>query len=635
MYRCSLVVALIVLGAAGALPLLSSPAPVGALTTAGWQLTPPPTSSGSTGNSLSAVSCASRDVCMAVGSETNGNFITPVAEQWNGTAWTETAVTFSTPLGIGRLNGVSCPSWNFCMAVGSSSGTVALTEQWNGSAWTSIPAASGTAVHPVLLGVTCSSSTECTAVGSTGLVDGDGQTLIEHWDGTAWTATAGPDLGATFNDELFGVSCPAVGTCLAVGQATSVFAEINSPIAVGLSSGTWSLVPTMLPSTSGPGGSGLRSISCPTTTSCVAVGAGVGGVGGPPLAETGNLSGLNVLPTPGFSEGTMLGVSCSSATSCTVVGRSATTGPVVADLNGSSWSLSATPTPPGGGNPVENGIDCSARGDCLVVGDDGPGFPSNFALILRFVASGYWLDGSDGGIFAFGDTVFYGSTAGLTLNKPIVGMAPTTDAAGYWLVASDGGIFSFGDAAFYGSTGGMTLAQPIVGMTATPDSKGYWLVAADGGVFNYGDAAFYGSMGGMPLTQPIVGLAATPDGFGYWLVAADGGIFSFGDAAFYGSTGGLTLNKPIVGMAPTTDGFGYWLVAADGGIFSFGDAVFYGSTGGLTLNKPIVGMAPTTDGSGYWLVASDGGIFAFGDAVFYGSTGGITLAKPIVGMAPG
>ena len=37
---------------------------------------------------------------------------------------------------------------------------------------------------------------------------------------------------------------------------------------------------------------------------------------------------------------------------------------------------------------------------------------------------------------------------------------------GYWLVASDGGIFAFGDAAFYGSTGSLKLNKPIVGMAA-------------------------------------------------------------------------------------------------------------------------------------------------------------------------
>ena len=75
-------------------------------------------------------------------------------------------------------------------------------------------------------------------------------------------------------------------------------------------------------------------------------------------------------------------------------------------------------------------------------------------------------------------------------------MAATPDEKGYWLVASDGGIFAFGDAGFFGSTGGMRLVAPVVGMARTPDGGGYWLVASDGGVFSYGDAQFYGSMGG-------------------------------------------------------------------------------------------------------------------------------------------
>jgi hypothetical protein len=40
-----------------------------------------------------------------------------------------------------------------------------------------------------------------------------------------------------------------------------------------------------------------------------------------------------------------------------------------------------------------------------------------------------------------------------------------------------------GDATFYGSTGGLALNKPIVGMAATPDDKGYWEVASDGGIF--------------------------------------------------------------------------------------------------------------------------------------------------------
>ena len=121
----------------------------------------------------------------------------------------------------------------------------------------------------------------------------------------------------------------------------------------------------------------------------------------------------------------------------------------------------------------------------------------------------------------------------------------SSDRNGYWLTASDGGIFAFGDAKFFGSTGAVKLNQPIVGMTASPMGSGYWLVASDGGLFAFGDAKFVGLTGGMRLNQPIVGMTATPSGSGYRLVASDGGLFSFGDAPFFGSAGATKLNRPI------------------------------------------------------------------------------------------
>jgi hypothetical protein len=219
------------------------------------------------------------------------------------------------------------------------------------------------------------------------------------------------------------------------------------------------------------------------------------------------------------------------------------------------------------------------------------------------------------------------------LAAPVVGMAATPGRLGYWVVASDGGIFAYGNAVFEGSTGSIHLNASIVGMAATSDGGGYWQVASDGGVFAFGDAAFLGSMGGRPLNQPIVGMAATPTGQGYWLVAADGGVFSYGDATFLGSMGGTPLNDPVVGMAATPAGSGYWMVAADGGIFSFGAASFEGSLGGTTLNEPIVGLAPSPSGHGYWLAAADGGVFSYGDAPFEGSDGATAKQADAVGIA--
>src|SRR5580658_6183894 len=137
----------------------------------------------------------------------------------------------------------------------------------------------------------------------------------------------------------------------------------------------------------------------------------------------------------------------------------------------------------------------------------------------------------------FGNAGSLGSAPAKTA-APIVGMAATPDGGGYWLVGSDGGIFSFGDAQFFGSTGGLALTTPIVGMAATPDGGGYWLVASDGGIFSFGDAQFFGSMGGQHLAAPVTGIASTPGGGGYMEVGSDGGIFTFGDANFYGSAAG-------------------------------------------------------------------------------------------------
>ena len=286
----------------------------------------------------------------------------------------------------------------------------------------------------------------------------------------------------------------------------------------------------------------------------------------------------------------------------------------------------------GGGDDGDGGAGSGGGTDASGGGTDAG---ANVAgASFKNLVTGYRLAASDGGIFAFGDAPFLGSTGDIRLNQPIVGMTTTPSGNGYWLVARDGGIFAFGDAAFLGSTGDIRLNQPIVGMAASPSGKGYWLVARDGGIFAFGDAAFHGSTGAIRLNQPIVAMTPTPSGAGYWMVATDGGIFSFGDASFQGSTGAIRLNRPIVGLSPTASGKGYWLVASDGGIFTFGDATFLGSTGDLRLNQPIVGMATTPSGAGYWMVATDGGIFTFGDASFFGSTGDLRLNQPINGMAP-
>jgi hypothetical protein len=255
----------------------------------------------------------------------------------------------------------------------------------------------------------------------------------------------------------------------------------------------------------------------------------------------------------------------------------------------------------------------------LVVSPSAPPLPPPISSPVAGIAStpdgaGYWIAGTNGDVYAFGDAVSYGSRAGMPLNKPIVGIASTSDGKGYWLLGGDGGIFAFGDAQFYGSTGNLVLNKPVVGIAATPDGKGYWLVASDGGVFSFGDAQFSGSAGNIPLQKPVVGMAVDQATGGYWLVASDGGIFSF-NAPFYGSTGATPLVQPIVGMAAAANGGGYRLVAKDGGVFDFNQP-FAGSLGGEALPAPIVGMAANNAG-GYWVVGATATVSGFGGAPVY------------------
>ncbi len=68
----------------------------------------------------------------------------------------------------------------------------------------------------------------------------------------------------------------------------------------------------------------------------------------------------------------------------------------------------------------------------------------------------------------------------MRLNAPVIGMSVSANGRGYRLVASDGGVFSFGDTAFYGSLG----ATPGVAAAAlAPATDGYWLASTDGEVY--------------------------------------------------------------------------------------------------------------------------------------------------------
>ena len=158
------------------------------------------------------------------------------------------------------------------------------------------------------------------------------------------------------------------------------------------------------------------------------------------------------------------------------------------------------------------------------------------------------------------------SLLGHTGQPPLVS-AWTTCGDGAWAVTPEGHVYIGGDAGHFGDTQSLRLNRPIVGMSPTSTGRGYWLVASDGGIFAFGDARFLGSTGAIRLNQPIVAMATTPSGRGYWLAASDGGLFTFGDAVFRGSTASAGSTVPVVGMIPNPAG--YTIVDEEGTITAF------------------------------------------------------------------
>ncbi len=603
----------------------------------------------------------------------NSNNAAPsaMAQHWNGSSWSEGPSVIPAGSKLSLLWNVTCVNAADCWAVGaqmadtdSDKVPVPLAEHWNGSVWSVVPLPS---TFGILFSVTCTGASDCWAAGTTVSDDNQSNPLngfVDHWNGSSWSPVPTVPSGQKF-DQFNSVTCSSASDCWAVGfagpnQLQNNFLPNVAPNVAGAQAfiehwngADWNIVPA--PAATAPDGTYLADVTCSSPSECLAVGATMGADGNPSTTLVDRWNGADwstsPSPNPDNPADVLTDVTCLGTSDCWAVGASGVhsgpnsngiqPNPFVERWNGSTWSVDPSPNVTAFGYLAS--VSCIVRNGCFAAGFAAT--DSNEGLTLQTLVEQMLLPtsanqslqmvGSDGGVFSLGNAHYLGSMGGSHLNAPIVGMASTPDDAGYWLVAADGGIFSFGDAMFYGSTGSIVLNEPIVGMASTPDGAGYWMVARDGGVFAFGDATFYGSMGASHLNAPIVGMAATPDGHGYWLVASDGGIFSFGDADFHGSMGGTPLDAPIVGMASTPDGGGYWMVASDGGIFSLGDADYYGSVPGQGIHAqvPVGAMLSTPDGRGYWLVGQDGAVYAYGDAEFLGSLVGMGLSGAVVGVA--
>ena len=243
-----------------------------------------------------------------------------------------------------------------------------------------------------LVGVSCPDVGSCVAVGGDRASGAGGyvyQGLIETLSDGTWTPAAVPGMSTkTGVAGLGGVSCPAPGTCVAVGSVFPAGAPVT-PVIETLSGGRWHPVKPTLPDDAVTGASALlNGVSCPAPGTCVATGW-YNNKSGHLVGYIDTLSGgtWTAASAPLPKDGAPVGYSTTAATSlaavaCTGVGACVAAGQYrdvhgqtrafIDTLSGGTWTAAAAPLP---GDAAATGqvaglsvISCPALGTCVAGG---------------------------------------------------------------------------------------------------------------------------------------------------------------------------------------------------------------------------------------------------------------------------
>jgi hypothetical protein len=272
---------------------------------------------------------------------------------------------------------VSCTSAVACAAVGArtdSSGdfTGTLAERWDGSRWhlqptPNPPGAQGSA----LFGLSCTSSSACTATGNSFNSSGTPVGVFaERWNGTKWRIQPVPAPSSP-GGFLSGVACTSPFVCTAVGARTDASGNPVGTLAERWNGTRWRIQRTPNPAA----GAGLSAVSCTSSSACTAVGGSEAGT----LAERWDGTAWRIQPTPKLSgtENFFNGVACKGH-ACTAVGLHLTDSApftLAERWDGTSWHIQPTPNPPGAVDIDPPAVACPTSSSCTAAGsytNNGP-----------------------------------------------------------------------------------------------------------------------------------------------------------------------------------------------------------------------------------------------------------------------
>jgi hypothetical protein len=271
--------------------------------------------------------------------------------------------TVSSPnRGASGLSAVAAVSANNIWAVGHTfggTGDRTLIEHWNGVAWTIVDSPNPPGADAQLQAIEVVGAADIWAAGYYYDSATTEHTLLEHWDGGSWTIIPSPDGPSGYN-QLAGIAAVASNDVWAVAQG-------QQEVILHWDGFTWSLVPG---ADNGGLESHLRAITAIAVNDVWAAGYYYDSATGfaRPLIQHWDGSQWSVVPSPYVGEDFLNGIAAVGPHDVWAVGVADYTNTLTEHWDGNAWTI--VPSQGGGGELF--GVAAVTARDVWAVGS---GFP--------------------------------------------------------------------------------------------------------------------------------------------------------------------------------------------------------------------------------------------------------------------
>jgi len=291
-----------------------------------WKIVPSP-NPGSGNNLLSSIAALAATDAWAVG-EYQPGLSGPnhtLIEHWDGTMWS--VIPSPNPAGKANLFFsvtaiTAVDAWAAGLSQDPTTGILqTLIEQWNGTMWSIVPSVNPGSGNNALYGISAASEHDVWAVGDDqdGL-DGIAHTLIEHWDGSAWVAISSPNRGAGSN-VLASIDAIAAHDIWAAGYAQNGPSGASQTLIERWNGAAWTVEPTPNP---GPRDNEFFSIAALNDHAIWAAGNFQDPSGNlHTLTERWNGTAWTIesTPNPGYTNNSLVGIAAVDANHAWAVGE--------------------------------------------------------------------------------------------------------------------------------------------------------------------------------------------------------------------------------------------------------------------------------------------------------------------------